>query len=528
VARAGSRQRTGSRAVVGLVAVAALTLSACGGGSDDEAADTSGGGQAITDLVVDVQNEPDSLDPFYRNNEMAQRFYRLTYSALLSTNEDGTFSPDLAAELPEVSDDRKTYRITLRDDVTFHDGSSFDAEDVVFTYEQAAAEENGAVWRSALGFMESIEAEDEHTVVLRLSEPYAFMESRLALIPILSSEEPYATNDTYAQRENGTGPYQLEELARGSKIVLARYDGYHGETPPFETITFALVPEDSSRIARLTNGDTHLVPELPLNQIQNVKERGQNAEAIAGNISRIYMYTSQLETRPTSNTDFRLALAWALDRQAIIDNVYAGNARPNSTYLTYGTLYHDEELGLHFGSKPDLDKARSHLEAAGGAPDRPLEMIVFDRPDLRNVATIVQANLAELGIESEVTIADVAGFFGPLVSGEYDVLLYNSPATTSSGLAPDYVNGGLNSTSANNFSKFSDPEMDQLLHHAITAPEAEQAEAWKAVQQRDVETQGHIQIVAAQNAMAWSTDLTGFVPSKFLWFNTLLDVENGD
>lgn len=517
-ALAGGLARRRRKVLGAITAALLLAVSACGGEKGSDSRDA----EEITDLVIDVQNEPDSLDPFYRNNEMAQRYYRLTYSSLLKWNEDGTFAPDLASELPEVSEDRLTYRIPLRDDVIFHDGSTFDAADVVHTYQEAVEVENGAVWRSGLAFVKTIEAEDDHMVVLTLTEPYAFMESRLALVPILSSDDDYQPNETYAQKENGTGPYVLDSFDRGKSLSMTRFADYYGEQPEFESITLALVPENPVRVARLTNGETHIVPELPPEQVEIVRDRGQEAETMDSNVSRIFFYTSQAEGRPTADSDFRVALAWAIDRQAIIDNVYKGAARPNSTYLTYGSLYHDEELGLHFGEEPDLAKAEELLAAAGGPPDRPLEIIVFDRPDLREVGQIVQANLKQIGIESEIEIADVAGFFEPLMTGNYDLLLYRSPATTSSGLAPDYVNGGLNSESANNFNKFADPEMDRLLHDALVAPEDEQAAAWKAVQQRDLETQGHIQLVIAQNSEGWASGLTGYQPSNFLWFNTLL------
>ena len=121
---------------------------------------------------------------------------------------------------------------------------------------------------------------------------------------------------------------------------------------------------------------------------------------------------------------------------------------------------------------------------------------------------------------------EVAGFYSALISGEYDLIAFDSPASTSAGFAPDYVNGGLNSKAANNFAKFNDPEMDRLLDTAMTAQtEEEQAEAWKAVQERDVETQGNIQLVAAQASEAWSKDLVGYEPSGLLWLNTVLDVK---
>lgn len=538
------RTRWAALAVAGALALTACSSSGDGDGNGDAdgnggdggstASETAGGGgggaeepatTSITDLVVDVTAEPDSLDPFYRNTAETQRFYRLAYSSILKWNEDGSLSPDLAADLPEVSEDGLTYTITLKEGITFHDGSPLTADDVVFTFTEAKDPENGAVWLSALNYMESVTAVDETTVELKLSEPYGYMESRLAMIPILPDETEYAPNDTYATTENGSGPYKLGALNRGDSIVMEKYDGYHGDEPPFDTITFKVVPEDAARIARLISGDSHILPNIPTEQVDLIKDRGANAQIVEGNVTRLFLYPSMNADRPTSNTDFRLAIAYAVDRQRIVDQVYAGAGRPNSTYLTYGTLYHDEELGKYFGATPNVEKAKEHLEKSGVNLDRPFSIIAVNKPSVVSAMTILQANLAEIGIEATVEAQEVAGFYPALVSGDYDVIAFDSPVSTSAGFAPDYVFGGLYSKAANNFAKFNDPEMDRLLEAALTAPKDEQEAAWKAVSQRDVETQGNIQLVAAQQSEAWSSELVGYQPSSLLWLNNILNVE---
>lgn len=501
---------------VGVGAVLALALVGCSSG------DESAKGGNVTDLVIDVLNAPDSLDPLYRDTPETEQVYRLTHSTLLRWREDQTLTTDLAAEMPEISPDGLSYTVTLRDNVTFHDGSTLDAEDVVFTYQEAADEENGSVWLSSTAFIEKIEATDPLTVAITLSEPYAYMSARLAMIPIISADAGYEPNDTWANKSVGSGPYQLTGSKRGERIELTQYADYYAELPEWETITLNVVPENASRIARLVNGESHIVPDLPADQADLVTKRGHHAETIEGNTSRLFAWPSQAKDRPTANQDFRLALAWAIDRQAIVDKVFQGAGRPNSTYLTYGTQFHDEELGLTFGERADLEKAREHLAASGIDLDRDLSIIATNQPAVVNAATIIQANLADLGLKARVDAEEVAGFFPKLVSGEYDLILYNSPSSISTGFAPDYVNGGLNSASSSNFNGFGDSQLDTLLNAALVAPEEEQAAAWRAVQERDVEIQGNIQIAVSQNTQAWSKDLGDYRPSNLAWFNTLV------
>src|SRR5699024_4801477 len=113
-----------------------------------------------------------------------------------------------------------------------------------------------------------------------------------------------------------------------------------------------------------------------------------------------------------------------------------------------------------FGESPDLEKARAYLDASGADVNRPLEIIAQKAPHVSNAATIIQANLKELGIESNVDVRDLAGFYENLVTAEYDVILYQSPSSSSAGFSPDYVVGGLHSESPTNFGQCNDPKMD--------------------------------------------------------------------
>lgn len=504
-----------ARVGVGLIVV--LSTISCSTGSD-----SAPEGGAVTDLVIDVLNAPDSLDPLYRDTPEAEQVYRLTHSTLLRWREDQTLTTDLAAEMPQVSADGREYRVALRDGVIFHDGSTLDAEDVVFTYQQAADDGNASVWLSSTAFIDEVEATGPLEVTITLTEPYAYLESRLAMIPIISADAGYEPNDTWARTSVGSGPYRLTSAERGKQIELARYDDYYAEAPAWETITLKVVQEDAARIARLVNGESHILANLPADQADLVTERGHRAETVEGNTSRLFAWPSQAPGRPTADEDFRLALAWAIDRQAIVDKVFRGAGRPNSTYLTYGTTFHDEEIGMTFGERPDLEKARQHLAASGVDLDRKLSIIANNQPAVVAAATIIQANFAELGIEASVDTEEVAGFFPKLVSGEFDLILYDSPSSISTGFAPDYVNGGLNSASSSNFNGFADGELDDLLNAAMVAPEEEQAEAWRKVQERDVALQGNIQIAISQHTQAWSKELDDYQPSNLAWFNTLV------
>ena len=119
--------------------------------------------------------------------------------------------------------------------------------------------------------------------------------------------------------------------------------------------------------------------------------------------------------------------------------------------------------GTAFGSKPDLDKAKSFLQKAGGPPPRPLTIVVQNLPDLADCVTILQQNLKALGLESTIQAQEPAGFLPKLTGNDgYDLLIIRGPVPQADGYGPDYPYLGMISTSPTNFNHFNDPKMDDL------------------------------------------------------------------
>ncbi|MCS7003208.1 MAG: ABC transporter substrate-binding protein, partial [Dehalococcoidia bacterium] len=239
---------------------------------------------------------------------------------------------------------------------------------------------------------------------------------------------------------------------------------------------------------------------------------------------RQMMYPNLAEGRPTRDVNFRQAVAWALDRQGIIDQVFPGIAVPAGSYLSDGTVYHDPALGGRYfnNGRPDLQRARDFLQRAGGPPNRELVFVVENTPDQVDMATIIQQNLRAIGLNVRISPEDVASYFPKFPFGDYDFLMFRSPTTTAVGFDPDYVFAGLFSTSPSNLNRFVDPEMDRLLNIALQAPAGPQAQAaWRAVSERDLQTLGQIQVVTLKNTEAISRNLRGYEVSGLPYMPSL-------
>jgi peptide/nickel transport system substrate-binding protein len=350
------------------------------------------------------------------------------------------------------------------------------------------------------------------------------MMHKFAMIPIVSSKVPYEVNKTYAATAIGTGPFKFVEFARGDHITLEKNPDYFVPgKPAIDRITIRLVPENATRITNLRNGTTQLLSDAPASQVDVIKQTGANVVVLPNSATRYYAYPMLKEGEPTTNVDLRRAISWAIDRQAMVDQVLGGQGVAASTYLSSGSQYFDEKLGTAFGSKPDLEKSRSFLQKAGGLP-RPLTIVVQNLPDLVDCVTILQQNLKVAGIESTIQAEETAAFL-PKLSGNtgYDLLIIRGPVPQAAGYGPDYPYLGLISGSPTNFNHVNDPKMDDLLKKAVSAPEGPEAQAaWRAVQEYDVETLPNIQFVTARNLEAFSKNLQ-YTPSSLMQLNGLVD-----
>jgi peptide/nickel transport system substrate-binding protein len=517
--------------LVGMAPAASALLSACGpagpqtGGGTQPQGQGAGTPRVGGEVRIDVTGDPSSFDPLRFNATDNQRIYRLLTSQLLTYKADKTFEPDLAASLPTVSADGLTYTFKLKTGVKWHDGAPFDSADVKFTYEAVLNPQNASVWRSGWLFVDSVEAPDPTTVVVRLRSPFTPMPNLFALTPIISSKiQPYQQNQTYATSVIGTGPYKFVEWQRGTQVVIERNPEYFVQGKPYiNRIIFRTVPDNAARVTNIANGTSQIVPFPPLNQLDLLRSRGVNVAVLQDSTVRVFMYPSFAAGRPTNDPNFRLALLWAIDRQAIIDQVYAGTAVPASTYLSSGSQYFDERLGMTFGNRPDLAKARDYLQRSNYPAGREVVLVYQNTPDNADIATILQANFRALGLTLRLSPVDLPALTPLLQSGDYDLMLLSASAQVSSGFSPHYVYLGYLTGGVSNFNSYSDPQMDELLRRAVAAPPDQAAAAWRAVQERDLQNPGQLQVVTARYVEAYGKSLQNYQPSALAYQKGLVD-----
>ncbi|WP_101255867.1 ABC transporter substrate-binding protein [Streptomyces barkulensis] len=344
--------RTAAAMTAGAVLAGTAACSAPAGGKNG-----AGGGTGDS-LVVGIAQEPDTLSPLlgYGKDGNSKIF-----DGLLRHDTGMELRPALAAKLPETGDGGRTYTYTLREGVTFSDGTPFDAEDVVFTYETILDERTNNPSRGELDALDSVTAEGEDTVVFRLKYPYAAFAERTVL-PI-ASKETAAGQDVntgpYNTEPVGTGPYVLTGWSRGEKLTFEANPDYWGGAPEVEKLTMAVIEDDDIRATRLRSGDLDaavLPPAL--------------ADTFAGDDGRRVIRARTADFRavtlPTANPvtgdrAVRRALDTAVDRQAIVDSVLSGAGRAAYGPVPTGSPWFAEGTER----RHDPDGAREILDDAG-------------------------------------------------------------------------------------------------------------------------------------------------------------------
>ena len=355
----------------------------------------------MNEFVIGISETVTTLDMSVPSPSLAHK--QVSYAihdSLLRLGTDGGIYPSLATDW-SVSDDGMTVTLNLRDDVSFHDGSAFDADAVVWNIEGGMDADFGGAAVNDFGRIESVVALDEHSVQINMKQPdnnillaLAANDSR-ALIMSPTAYEALGA-DEYAFNPSGTGAFKLESWEPGVELVLTPNENYWGErSGNADRVVFRVILDASAATLNYQSGDIHVffaiqASELPL--LESV------AGTVSGGVARgIVALALNLHEPPFDNIHNRRAVAYAIDVEPVIALVYGGLAEaargitpPNSG------AFSDESPPQRMR---DLDAARAELEAAGNPDGFRFEVSVVAQPYRVQTLEIFQANLAEVGIE---------------------------------------------------------------------------------------------------------------------------------
>ncbi len=398
------------------IAVAALALTGCTSAGDTTTGEPSGDPVAGGTLTWGVPAEPSAggIDPMVATAIAAEVVDSIAYDTLLTRDDDGTVEPALATEWSQP--DELTWVFQLRDDVTFADGTPFDAGDVVYSFE---TRKDGGSNATYLSSMESVEATGDYEVTFHFSQPDGtFLDAVSARQTFfIVSEEAYG-NATEEERQTlsvGTGAYQVTDWEQGVSITLEKNENYWGEAPNFDTIVFELYPDENTLLAALQQGSIQAASFIDGSLAQQAEAAGftMGDAAFRQNLA-IYINP---ESGPLADVNVRRAFSLALDRQALVDTAMLGNAGI-SFVPPAGDPGATDASTLPYYTR-DLDEAKKLLEEAGQPnPEITLSYMGDVAQAHHPVYEMMQQQLAEAGITLKLEATPLSEIAPIFTTGE--------------------------------------------------------------------------------------------------------------
>ncbi|WP_423462033.1 ABC transporter substrate-binding protein [Promicromonospora sp. MS192] len=522
-----------------VVAAAALFLAACtpGGGTSpgQESAEPVSGG-TLTYASGDA--EPSCLDPHVGGNYPQALIATQYLESLVSLDEDGEVIPWLATEWSE-SDDGMAWEFRLRDDVTFTDGTPFDAEavaaNIAHVQDPATASSTGYL---ALAKIEEVVPVEEHLVRLELSAPDSALLESLSQVWV-AMESPKALERS--QEENcaapvGTGPFVVDQWERQESVTLVRNEDYvsppadvevpEGTGLPYlDSIVWRFIPDSASRYAALQSGEVQVIDNAQPDTIVSAADDPAIEELDAprpGASNRIELNSGKA---PFDDERVREAFIRSVDVEAGVESLFFGTAQ-----RSYSPLSSVEPLGL---SLPDLfavdtDAAADLLDDAGwserdadGYRVKDGERLTLDFPVSTNQSIPaeqslfeqIQADAKTAGFEVRLHPLDLSSWYGALAENDYD--LVSAPYTK---VGPDVLRILYHSDSITpapsgyfaNLAQVDDPGLDDLLTRAAaTSRDDERASLYEQAQRTILDGYYILPLYDQQNHFLYSSSVHG-------------------
>lgn len=348
-------------------------------------------------LRVGMQQEPTSLDPTADATASIDSMLTMNvFEALTTVAENGEVLPNLATSW-EVSEDGLTYTFTLAQGVKFHDGSDFNADDVVFSFNRAMAEDSVNPSKGIFKPVASVTALDPSTVEIKLANKDAFFLFNMGQgDSAIVAEESAATNNT---NPVGTGPFKLESWTRGDRLTLVKNpDHRDADTVALDSVEFRFISDPAAATAAMMAEELDAFPGFPAPELLPQFEADPRFRVNIGSTEGEVILAMNNAKPPFDNIEVRRAVATAINRDEIIDGAMYGQAVPiGSFYPPHGTAYVDLT-----GAYPhDTEKAKAMFEEAGVAGTT-MTLRVPPFPYAMRSAEIIQAELSDAGIDAKV------------------------------------------------------------------------------------------------------------------------------
>lgn len=461
-------------------------------------------------LRIGLESDPDMLDAHIGRTYVARVVFAAMCDKLIDVNADLSYKPQLATSW-EFSEDGLTLDMALRENVTFHDGTSFDAEAVKANIDRAMTLPESSR-KSELASVREVEVVDQHKIRFHLDRPDTPLLAQLAdRAGIIMS--PATFGGDVAANPICAGPFKFKSRVSQDKIELVKFDEYwDAENIHLDGVTYLPIPDSTVRLANLQSGDLDLINRVAATDVP-VVEAAPNLVYVNADALGYQGLTFNIGNGPRSDNPFgkdarlRRAVSLAMDREALSQVVFGGTYPAANQFASVTNPYYDETVPV---PARDPEAARALLAEAGYADGIDLELLVPNAPENIQIAQMLQAMLGEVGINLKLVTMEFATMVSAGVEGNYQAEYIG----WSGRIDPDgNLHTFVHTDGGNNDAKYSNPEVDRLIDEARTITDPAERKALYAEANKILTEDLPIAYMYSNSWLYGHTDkLEGFAP----------------
>ncbi len=451
-------------------------------------------------ISIGMVLEPPNLDPTAgAAAAIDEVVYANIFEGLTRFAPDGSVLPALA-ESWEISADGLTYTFKLRQGVTFHDGTAFDAEDVKFSLDRASAEDSANAQKALFAGITEVSVVDPNTIAVMLAAPNGALPFNLAwgdaVILAPESAETAATNPV------GTGPFSFSRWVQGDRVEITRNPDYWGVAPALASATFRFISDPNAAFAALMAGDIDAYPNFPAPETLDQFTSDPRFLVIVGSTEGETILAMNNAQPPLDNVKVRQAIAHAINRQEIIDGAMFGYGTPIGTHFAPHNPDYLDLTGMS-GFDPEKSKA---LLAEAGITDLTLRLALPPASYARRGGEIIASQLRAVGIATEISNLEWAQWLEQVFKGrDFDLTIvsHTEPMDINIYAREDY------------YFQYADPDFQEIMAELdIATDPAERTDLLQAAQTKIAEDY--------VNGYLFQLAKTGVASSKLvgLWVNS--------
>lgn len=493
-----------------------LALGACASEPTDSVSESSGEGESTSDggeLLISMLSEAVSLDVHGANDTYSSNMTSQIYETLLNQNAELELEPGLAEHYEQI--DENTWEFTLRDNVTFHDGTDLDGDAIKANFDRVLDNDIASQRAFLFDMISEVEVVDDLTVRFHTEYPFAPLPAHLAhtgagiMSPTMIEEDYAAMKDGESpgtvinKQAIGTGIFKFDEWNHGDSIRLVKNEDYWGDPAKVDSVVVRVVPDGTTRIAELQTGSAHIIDPLSPNEVGQIEQT--EGVDVHSQESVMIMYVGfNTEQEYLDNPNVRKAISLAIGRKDILTGIYEDIGIEARSPLAPKVFGYDESID---SNEQDLEEAKRLLAEEGLEDGFDITFNTSDEQERIDIATYVESALAPLNINVNIDIQEWASFLEYTAEGNQEMFVLSWSTVTGDadyGLYALFHSDNHGSTGNRTFTTNAD--LDEKLDEARRSTDSDKRQELYKEIQNIIAEEAYIQPLVHQDYLVGLSD----------------------